>query len=375
MVVLANSRTMQRYDTLVRKVLSSTLGIESGDDVIVETWDHGLSIADAFVYGLREIGARPMLLFEHEDVYWRSTESLPEEKLGKVGDHEWAAIEKAKGYVFIPGPADFLRLLRNRSKYSASTGYNSEWYERAKRYHLKGARIGLGYATQQRAKAYRFSLAAWQRMLTAASTVDFAVLKEKISKLASLMRSGEVKVTAPNGTNLTLRLAGRDAYRDDCIVDAEDLDLGRNVANIPGGQILACPDETYGEGTVIFDRPTPFMGKWYGPVRFDFKDGMLTDCKVRLNAKQFKERYEKATGEKNRIGAIGVGVNPMARVGFLQDGLVSGVVTVGVGQNDDAGGANTGDFYFGGILTKATLTVNGTTIVQNGQLSLPESPG
>jgi hypothetical protein len=32
---------MANYDSLVRNVLSSTLGIQSGDDVIVETWDHG----------------------------------------------------------------------------------------------------------------------------------------------------------------------------------------------------------------------------------------------------------------------------------------------------------------------------------------------
>jgi hypothetical protein len=57
---------MSSYGGLVKNVLSTTLGIQSGDDVIVETWDHGLPIADAFIYHLRELGARPMLLFEHE---------------------------------------------------------------------------------------------------------------------------------------------------------------------------------------------------------------------------------------------------------------------------------------------------------------------
>ena len=362
---------MQNYDALAKNVLSTTLGIQQGDNVIVETWDNGLPIAGAFVYGSHQLGARPMLLFEHEKTFWRSTMSLPEERLGKVGDHEWAAMEKANGYIFIPGPADLPRLLKHRSKYNASTGYNAEWYERAKRYRLKGARIGLGYASRERARAYRLSASAWQRMLIASSTVDFAGIKKKVAELASLLRTGEVKVTSPNGTTLNLQLAGRDAYREDCVVDAEDLDLGRNVANIPGGEVLVCPDETFGEGRVIFNRPTPFMGKWIGPARFDFKNGMLTDYRIQLNSKLFKERYEKATGEKNRIGAVGVGVNPKALLGFLQDGLVSGVVTIGVGQNDDAGGANTGDFYFGGVLTNATLTVNGTPIVQNGKLTLP----
>ncbi|MGA8856062.1 MAG: aminopeptidase [Candidatus Bathyarchaeia archaeon] len=360
---------MFSYDALATNVLSSTLGIQPGDDVIVETWDHGLPIADAFIYKLRELGARPMLLFEHEETFWKSAETLPEEKLGKVGEHEWAAVEKAKGYVFITGPADFLKIWKNRQKFGAATSYNEEWYERAKRCRLKGARIALGYATQQRAHAYKIPLASWQRMLIAASGVDFAELKGKVAKLASLMHNGEVKLTAPNDTNLTLRLAGRDAFQDDCIVDSEDLDHGRNVANIPGGDVLACPDETYAEGSVVFDRPTSFMGKWVGGVRLDFRNGLLSNYRGRLNANLLKAAYDKASGERDRIAAIGVGVNPQVRTGFLQDSLASGVVTVGIGGNDDIGGANKTDFYFAGVITKATLTVDGNAIVRNGKLT------
>lgn len=360
---------MFSYDALVGNVLTSTLGIQPGDNVIVETWDHGLPIADAFIYKLREVGARPMLLFEREETFWKSAETLPEEKLGKVGEHEWAAVEKAKGYVFITGPADFSKIWKNRSKFGAATSYNEEWYERAKRCRLKGARIALGYTTQQRAHAFKIPLVAWQRMLIAASGVDFAKLKDKVAKLASLLRNGEVRLTATNGTDLTLRLAGRDAFKDDCIVDSEDLDHGRNVANIPGGQVLACPDETYAEGSVVFDRPTSFMGKWVGGVRLDFRNGLLSNYRGRLNANLLKASYDKASGERDRIAVIGVGVNPQVRTGFLQDSLASGVVTVGIGGNDDIGGANKTDFYFAGVIKKATLTVDDNAVVQNGKLT------
>jgi leucyl aminopeptidase (aminopeptidase T) len=359
---------MLRYDVLARNVLSSTLGIQANHDVIVETWDHGLPIADAFVYQLRELGARPMLLFEHEELFWKSLASITEEKLGKVGEHEWAAIEKAEGYVFIPGPSDIQKVWKNRSKFGAATSYNEEWYERAKKYRLKAARIGLGYATRNRARAYKFSLSAWQRMLLAASTIDFAVLKDKVMKLKPQLRNGQVKITAPNGTNLTVRLAGREAYVEDCIVDEDDLGHGRNVANIPGGNILVCPDESYAEGTVVCDRPTPYMGRWVSSVRFNFKNGELTEYQASLNKDFLRFSYEKASGEKNRIAAIGLGVNPKARIGFLQDSIASGVVTVAIGSNDDLGGANKTDFYFPGILTKATISVDDNPIVKDGRL-------
>jgi len=362
------AETMSNYGALVKNVLSTTLGIQVGDNLIVETWDHGLPIATAFVYRARELKARPMLLFEHEETFWKSADSLLEDGLGKVGEHEWAAIEKSKGYVFIPGPANFVRMWKNFTKFRAATAYNQEWYERAKRYRLKGARIALGYATRERARSFKIPLAAWQKMLIAASSIDYSILKDKAEKLAPIMRNGKVKITATNGTDLTLHLAGRDPCAEDCIVDANDLDHGRNVANIPGGSLLACPDETKGDGTIVFDRPTAFMGKWVGGVRFDFKDGTLTNYQARLNASLFKSSHEKAIGEKNKVALVGVGLNPKARTGFLQDSIVEGTVTVAIGGNDDVGGDNKTDYYFAGILTKATLSVDGKFIVKNGKL-------
>jgi len=359
---------MSNYEALVKNVLSATLSVQSNDDVIVETWNHGLDIAKSFVYRLRELGAHPMLLFEDEGTFWRSAESLPDEKLGKVGEHEWVALEKCKEYVFIPGPADFSRIWKSRAKFSAATAYNQEWYERAKRYRLKAARIALGYATPQRARAFKVSLPAWQRMLLAASTVNFMELKERVGKVASMLRNGSVRITGPKGTDLKLRLVGRDVFQDDCIVDTDDLDHGRNVANIPGGDLLACPDETFADGTVVFDRPAQFLGRWVGGVEFNFENGLLTKYGARLNADYLKTAYDKATGEKNRIAVVGIGLNPKVRPGFPQDSLASGVVTVGIGGNDDIGGANKTDFYFAGVLTKATLTVDGNTLVENGKL-------
>jgi leucyl aminopeptidase (aminopeptidase T) len=125
----------------------------------------------------------------------------------------------------------------------------------------------------------------------------------------------------------------------------------------------------FAEGRVVFDRPTPYMGKWVGGIRLDFKGGILTNYKATQNAAHFKASYDKATGEKDRIATIGVGLNPKARIGFMQDGITAGAVTVAIGGNDDIGGANKTDFYFPGILTKATLTVNGNKIVQNGKLT------
>src|SRR5256886_5620169 len=150
--------SMSEYEALAKNVSRRTLHIQPKEDVIVETWNHGLPIATKVVYQVRAAGASPMLLFEDEDTYWKSVTTLPESNRGQVGSHEWKAMSEADGYVFIPGPADITKIREAGKKNSAATPDNDEWYRRAKRNRLRGARLGLGYVTEGRARSYGFDV-------------------------------------------------------------------------------------------------------------------------------------------------------------------------------------------------------------------------
>jgi hypothetical protein len=89
-----------------------------------------------------------------------------------------------------------------------------------------------------------------------------------------------------------------------------------------------------------------------------------------LNANLLKAAYDKAEGEKDQVAVLGLGLNPKAQIGFLQDTICVGAITVGIGGNDDVGGANKTNFYFPGVITKASLTVDDNPIVQNGKVTL-----
>ena len=78
---------MSEYEALAKSVLKRTLQVKAGENVIVETWNHGLPIAAEFVYQIRGLGARSLLFFEDEDTFWRSAATLPKAKQGKVGAH------------------------------------------------------------------------------------------------------------------------------------------------------------------------------------------------------------------------------------------------------------------------------------------------
>src|SRR5256885_808889 len=229
--------SMSEYEALAKNVIRRTLHIQPKENVIVETWNHGLPIATEIVYQVRAAGARPLLLFEDEDTHWKSISTLPESKLGQVGSHEWKAIAEADGYVFIPGPADITKIREAGKKYSAATAYNDEWYRRAKRNRLRGARLGLGYVTEARARSYGFDLPDWRAMVLEASSVDGQQIVRVGRKVTrALAKKGRLEITHPNGTRFSCDLVGKPAGIEDGIVTKEDLDVGENMANIPAGR-------------------------------------------------------------------------------------------------------------------------------------------
>src|SRR5947207_2706643 len=79
---------------------------------------------------------------------------------------------------------------------------------------------------------------------------------------------------------------------------------------------------------------------------------------------------EEETVPKALLCYLDIGLNPNARSGFLQDAIVAGNVYVAVGANDEVpGGKNKTDFYLGGSLTGANVTIDGRPVIQHGNLA------
>jgi len=361
--------TVSEYEALAKNIVRRSLKIQPKENVIVECWSHGLDAAREIVYQLRAVGARPMLLLEDEETHWRSVETLPPTKLGQVSASEWAALAKADAYVFFPGPADIARYRTNLTKSQAATSYNSEWYRRAEKGGLRGARVLLGYVSPERAATYGYDYDAWRSMIVRAGSADFGAIARKGKKLAALLsKETDVEITAPNGTRFVGELKGRAAESDDGIVDAQDLKNGEFMTNVPPGYVIVCPDESSAEGVVRFDRPSPFLGIQVTDLAFRFKDGKATWTASR-NADEIRNQYDKATGAKDRLGWLQIGLNPEVQYGFLQDDLVAGAIEIGIGDNEEYGGKNRSNFGFQGRLTNATVRVGKKVVVDNGRLA------
>src|SRR2546426_2688387 len=141
------------------------------------------------------------------------------------------------------------------------------------------------------------------------------------------------------------------------------------MTNVPPGYVIVCPGETSAEGIVRFDRPVPYLGLQVTDVAFQFKDGKAT-WSAGTNEESIRSQYDRATGAKDRLGWLQIGLNPAASYGFLQDDLVAGAIEIGIGDNSEYGGEKQFHLWFPGPLPNATPRVG-----EKGGLGKGSLPG
>src|SRR5207247_5801859 len=127
------------------------------------------------------------------------------------------------------------------------------------------------------------------------------------------------------------------AQSDDGIVNAQDVKEREFMTNVTPRYVIVCPGETSAEGVVRFNRPVPYLGLQVTDVAFQFKDRKAS-WSAGTNEESIRSQYDRATGAKDRLGWLQIGLNAAASYGFLQDDLVSGAVEIGIGENCEYGG-------------------------------------
>jgi leucyl aminopeptidase (aminopeptidase T) len=357
---------------VARNILTKTLRVRRGENVIIETWSESLPWAKPFVVEARRIGANPLLLYEDEESFWEAVNSGNARQTGRVGDHEWAALGKTSAYVFFFGPQEWPRWddLLPTQKLAGVAAYNPEWYRRAARAKVRGARMYLGRTSQLAADRWKVDLQDWRDELLRASIVPPADLHRTGTRIGERIRKGRhVKVSHPNGSEISFRLGKFPIQLDDALVDASDLKAGNNMATIPGGVVGVAIDHTSAEGE-LFGNHTTYPNQ--GPVsgsRWRFADGHLIEQSYTSGGDPIVAAYAKAprTG-RDRLSYFSVGLNPeISKLPQMEDQEL-GAVMLRIGGNSFQGGKNASPFGAWMVLTGADVTIDGKLLIQDGHL-------
>ena len=356
---------------IARKVLTETLRLRPGENVTIEAWSESVPWAVPFVNEARRLGARPLMLYEDEPSFWKALEEGNSRATGVVGGHEWSALQDADAYVFFFGPSEWPRYdeLSDR-KTAGVAAYNGEWYSRAAKAKLRGARMYIGRSSPLAAARWKVDLARWREAIQKASLASPEAMHRLGTRIGKRFARGKsVRVTHPNGTDLSFRLGGYPVQLDDGQVDAADLKAGNNMASIPGGVVGVAVDHTSARGTVVGNHTVyPNSGPAKG-ISWTFRRGKLADYSYGTGGAAFAKAYRAAPPKgRDRMSYFSIGLNPeLAGCPQMEDQEL-GAVMFRLGGNSFSGGSNPSPFGSWMVLSGADVAIDGRPVVRRGSL-------
>jgi len=170
----------------------------------------------------------------------------------------------------------------------------------------------------------------------------------------------EIRITSPQGTNLTVRTGDRDWRTDTGLVQEPGA-----FSNLPAGEVFVSP--TTGDGTYVVDgtmRPHGLLEPGQ-TLRFEVEEGYVSE----ISDPAIREQVETAAAEvgdaARNLAEVGIGTNlgVSELVGsVLLDEKAAGTVHVALGDDASIGGDTDAPLHLDGILREPTVYVDGEEI-------------
>jgi len=358
---------------VARAIVGSSLAVRRGEHVVVVSWNHTLPWASACLTEARRVGARALLLLEDEGAFWRSVDGAPPtRRWAGLARPARAALARADALVYFPGPADRPRLHALPGHLLAPfVGADDEWFATTRRAGVRTVRCLLGYASDEQAEHWRVPGAMWRsQLIRGISDVDYGALREDGRRAATLLAKGrELRLTAPNGTDVTLRLRGRTPWVDDGQFDADDRRRGRLLTTSPAGSVAVAIDEGSAEGMVVANRPSFLSPGRVDGGQWEVAAGRLRNYWYTEGGEAFETEFARAPRGRETVGLFALGLNPSLAPGVPRaEDEEAGTVTLAIGGNALYGGRNRCRFLSWITVGEATVAVDGAPLCDRGKV-------
>jgi len=211
--------------------------------------------------------------------------------------------------------------------------------------------------------------AAFDRIYLDALDIDYAALNREQDQAIAKLRSGEVRVITPQGTDLRFRLGDRPVTKQNGDASAETIKKARNRIDreieLPAGAIRVAPIEESVNGRIVIPGAR-IAGTRISNIRLQFTNGKITDATASSNEAALRAYLNETSGLR-QFREFALGFNPklhapMGSPWVAYYGYGAGMVRLSLGDNTELGGTVRGGgvhwFFFPG----AEITVNGKSI-------------
>ncbi len=201
------------------------------------------------------------------------------------------------------------------------------------------------------------------------SAADIMLLRDNTEKLAQrLTQAKSAKVTSAAGTCITMSLEGRKG-------NALHPLSGRLIAHVPDyGEAMIAPVEGTAEGLIVIDAE---MIGWHfllrEPLRLSVRAGRVVDISGPAGESERLRQIAAADENANNIAEFAIGTSHLiskSLQGTRRDSGIAGTVHIAMGRSDAIGGATWSSIHIDGLLTGASVELDGEQVLRDGVLQI-----
>ncbi|MGE0867519.1 MAG: aminopeptidase [Kofleriaceae bacterium] len=359
---------------LADKLVGVSANVKQGEIVMIEGPVEQAPLIEQLAISVRKRGAHPLtslMLSEvgHKKLY----EAVPAKFDAQVPGAQLALAKVIDVKIVIdPGLDPAVAAILPASRRATVEKAWRQVIDANEKHHVRVIEIGNDLTpTAWRARMFGISDGELFKLFWDGVSADHAAIEAKAAVMkAALGRGAELRITHPNGTDLTVKIRGRKALASDGVIS--DADIKARGASVrvwlPAGEVYITPVPGTAEGTIVDDRAL-IEGTEVTGLRASVKAGKITTIAADAGWDTAKARYDAAGPRTSEIGVIDFGINPAVRArGKLESWVAAGTVTITAGGNTWAGGNNKEPFVLDFKLTGATVTLDGKPLVDAGVL-------
>jgi aminopeptidase len=226
------------------------------------------------------------------------------------------------------------------------------------------------FPTKEEAKKYNLPFEEYEELVWKAMDIDYSALSKRARKIANLLKQGKrVHITTNDGTDISFDINGRPILIDDGVFDEFDANENFYLQNLPTGEVYLAPIEETANGTAIFQYNF-FFGKPVKNLKLTFENGKVVKSDADEGLEHFNAVLKNNSGDKDIIGELGIGLNPVIReiVGEAAlDEKIIGTIHIAIGENRMFEGKNRSSLHQDLIMKSPTLLIDGKPIMENGE--------
>ncbi|VAX26448.1 hypothetical protein MNBD_IGNAVI01-62, partial [hydrothermal vent metagenome] len=179
-------------------------------------------------------------------------------------------------------------------------------------------------------------------------------------------RTDDVRITATNGTDISLKIGGRTAIASKGLFHKKG-----EGGNLPTGETFVAPIEGSAGGIFVVDGSMTGIGViGKQPIKIEVEKGYATKITGGAKAKKLINMLDEYGKKARNIAELGIGANDKAKLNgnLLEDEKVLGTVHLALGNNITMGGNVSVPIHLDGVIKKPTVYFDGKVVMLKGKL-------